>query len=60
MKTVKSNFTGVTFDYNNGHPVWRCRVQRKTLRFKKNFPFTELGELKAAETYKKQIEKIKN
>ena len=60
MQTVKSKYVGVHFDYNQGHPVWRCRIQRKNLKFKKNFPFTDRGAELAAETYRKQIEKIKS
>lgn len=63
MKTVNkySRFTGVSIEINNGKNIyWLCRVQRKNLRFKKRFPFTEHGEELAGETYKNKINELQS
>jgi hypothetical protein len=62
MQTVnkKSRFIGVTLEIkNNGKDYyWVCRVQRKKLRFKQRFPYTERGEQLAGEMYQKKIQSL--
>lgn len=61
MKTANkaSRFIGVTMAVlNNKDHYWVCRVQRKKLRFKKRFPFTDRGEELAGETYQQKIKQF--
>ena len=63
MKTVNrfSKFPGVTLEVlNHGkNYYWCCRIQRKNMRFKKYFPFTDEFERIAGETYQKKLSEIK-
>lgn len=54
-----SKFIGVTLRLKNGKDLyWECRVQRKHLRFRKTFPFTERGEELAGQTYQQKINEL--
>lgn len=56
---ISSKFKGVVFKFQaNRHFYWTCRIDRKKLKFVKNFPFTERGEELAGIAYQNKINEI--
>lgn len=57
-KTSKYKGVALSLNKNTGTIAWLVRIERKDLKFKRRFPFTDRGEELAGITYQNKINEL--